>query len=518
MANIFENQERHVIPGWRSFKKTVGLGELNSFSKKSPAIVSKHVIESYVVDWQNHQTIAHAGDLLSAAFVNGVTKDPSVINAATFVLKSDQNVPQSQLSLAKNILRDEVHQTALERLNGVTLADFETLVNPKLNWDKVKFLKREIRKYPFNSILYVDLSRQYSILGQGEKAMQSMRIALGLSPENRFILRSAARLFAHYDDAEYAHDILRKSRLTSVDPWLAASEIAIASLRGRTSKYLKKSLEMINSKNVSPVNLTELASSIGTIELINGSLKKSRDLFQTSLVEPNDNSLAQFEWASSKERRLAMDVSNHHVHHNFEALALENFHNQDHAESINNVFRWFLDMPFSKRPVMLGSHIASSYLDDQETSRAFLKAGLISHPNDAQLINNLVYSLALENKTDEALKYIQNVPDNIPGEPITSICLKATRGLICFRKGLPDMGRSYYLEAIEQSKAENSKYYNWLAILNYAREELLIKSPESSEVMKYVALLQDDQLSPDLAKLKSEVVDLHQRANQSRNL
>ena len=514
MANIFENPERHVIPGWRSFKKTVDLGELNSVSKKLPMAIPKNTIDGYVIDWQNNRTIAHAGDLLSAAYVNGMIGEPAVIDAATFILKSDKNVPESQISLAKRILRRETPQSVLDKLNGITLADFEALVKPELIWAKVTALKTFIREYPFNAILYVDLSRQYSILGQGEKAMRAMRIALAICPNNRFILRSAARLFAHYDDVEYAHDILRKSSLTSVDPWLAASEIAIASLRGRSSRFIKKGLDMINSKNVAPKNLTELASSLGTMELLNGTLKKSRGLFQMSLLEPNDNSLAQFEWASSKEKYLSMDVSNHQVHHNFEALALENFHNEDHLESLNNVFRWFLDMPFSKRPVMLGAHIASSHLDNQETSRAFLKAGLISHPNDAQLINNLVYSLALENRTDEALKYIENVPDNISGEPITTICLTATRGLICFRKGLPDMGRYYYLNAIEQSKDLNNTYYNWLAILNYAREELLIKSSQAAEVMTFVNRIPDENLSSDLAKLKSEVAGLYSELTQ----
>ena len=63
--------------------------------------------------------------------------------------------------------------------------------------------------------------------------------------------------------------------------------------------------------------LSELASSIGTVELLYGSNKKSRELFKKSLISPNDNTLAQVEWAATKDKNLDVDASGFNVEMNF---------------------------------------------------------------------------------------------------------------------------------------------------------------------------------------------------------
>jgi len=511
VANIFENKDRRVIPNWRSFKKTAVLGELdNNIGRvnKQP-IRSLISIDEYIEDWSHNKTIPHAGDLLSSAIVNGIASNEHVLEAAQFILGNSVNSTLPQISLAKRFVTSN-DKLLTDKLESITISEFSSLVDPKLIWNKIKEIKAAITGFPYNPIYYVELARNYSIVGQERKALRAMHIALNLSPDNRFILRCGSRLFAHYDEIDIAHDILRKTSLAVIDPWITSAEISLATLRGRSSRFLKKGFEMLNSSNFSSSNITELASAIGTVELIDGSLKKSKQFFKKSLLAPNDNSLAQIEWASSKEPSLRIDINEFHVKHNFEAQALENFHSNHLTECIDNTFRWFLDMPFSKRPVMLGAHIANSFLNNQETSRGFLKAGLISHPNDPQIVNNLVYSLALENKIEEAMKYMNLLVDNPTGAAdITKICLKATRGLLCFRSGVPDMGRRLYLEAIEKSKEINNQYYNWLAILNYAREEILVKSNDIETIMETVARIPDNTSAGDVNKLKQEVVELH---------
>lgn len=508
MANIFENKDRRVIPNWRSFKKTAVLGELDNFGNRQPtrSLIS---IDEYIEDWIHNKTIPHAGDLLSSAIVNGITTNKHVLEAAQFILANSSNSTLPQVSLAERFVVSD-DRLLTDKLENITIEEFSNLVDPKLIWNKIKAIKASIVQYPCNPIFYVELARNYSIVGQPKKALRAMHVALALSSENRFVLRCASRLFAHYEEIDIAHDILRKTSLTGVDPWITSAEISLATLRGRSSRFLKKGFEMLNSRNFSSSSITELASAIGTVELIGGSLKKSKQLFKTSLLAPNDNSLAQIEWASSKESSLRIDINEFHVKHNFEAQALENFHNNHLTECVDNAFRWFLDMPFSKRPVMLGAHIANSFLNNQETSRGFLKAGLIAHPNDPQIINNLVYSLALENKIDEAKQFMNLLVDNPTGAAdVTKICLTATRGLLCFRSGVLDMGRNLYLEAIEKAKEIKNQYYNWLAILNYAREELLIKSDHVESIMETIARIPDNTAAGDVNKLKKEIVGLY---------
>jgi len=493
---------------------TTMLGELDVPLNSIPALDISLSIDSYIEDFKNNRTIAHAGDLISAAVVNGFEKDETVVDAANFILASPNETTSTQLSLAERIVKGYPNSNKIFNIDNISLDDFHLHVNPKKVWEKIHFLKLAANQFQFNAIIWVELSRHYSIIGQQRQALNTMKIALQLAPENRFVLRSAVRLFAHYDDLEFSHDILRKSQLTNFDPWLTSAEISMATLRDRTSRFMKKGADMVASKNFSPFSITELASSMGTVEMINGSKMKSRVLFNKALQAPNDNSLAQVEWASKKDHQLDINPANFQVKHDFEAKALDNFKNEKLGDALTNTFRWFLDMPFSKRPVMFGSHIASA-MDDQETSRDFLKAGLISHPNDPQLLNNIIYSLALENKTSDAMNFMEKVPPLNQMEKSIQICITATRGLVYFRTGFHDQGRQLYFEAIQAAKEAKSKYFNWLAILNYAREELLIKSDKVQEIMETVASLEDDAENLDIRKLKKEVTEMYEKQKQT---
>lgn len=509
MANIFENKDRRVIPNWRSFNKTFRLGELNSPHKNNPKLDISLSIDSYLEDWRNNNTIAYAADLISAAVVNGFERNKVVVEAAQFIINNYKEATQSQISLAIRVIPDGDVRVNIFKLDRITIDDFNIYVNPKLIWQKIQTLKRASIEFPYNPIGWIELSRQYSIIGQEKKAIKAMKIALQLTPENRFVLRCAVRLFAHFNNFELAHDTVRKNRLTNFDPWLTSAEIAMATIRNRSSKFINRGQEMISSNNFSSFSTTELASALGTVELINGSRKKSRDFFRKSLESPNDNSLAQIEWASKKDKGLEITPSEFKVIHSFEAKALDDLEKEKLHDALNNTFRWFLDMPYLKRAIMFGSHISSSLLDDQATSREFLKAGLISHPNDPQLINNIVYSLAMENNISKATEYLKKLPPQSYLEKVTSICLTATRGLVNFRSGVPDIGRKLYLEAIQEAKEIQNQHFNWLAILNYAREELLVKSEYVEAIMETVIHIPSETEDVDIKKLKQEVTKMY---------
>lgn len=388
------------------------------------------------------------------------------------------------------------------------------VINPIPFYKKISETKQLLRVNPKNAILYVELSRYYSVLGQEENSVQAMKTALHLAPNNRFVLRSAARLFAHYnsdenDHLEYIHMVLNKSPMTNLDPWLTAAEISISTIRGFNSSLIKSGIQLINSGNISPFNYTELASSIGTVELLNGSNKKCRTFFDKSLISPNDNTLAQIEWASTKDHRLDIVQDKFQVKLNYEALALDHFHNSEYERSLENAAKWFSDQPFSKRPIMFGSNLASTILKDQEKSIAFLKAGLTSHPYDPQLINNLAYSLALNNKPQEAFEEIKKIKSDAKIDTSTQICLSATKGLAYFRLGDPDIGRQFYLKAIEQTKTINNRSLNWLAILNYAREEILQKSEFADSLIDSVSKIPQNIDDVVISTLRNDLIELY---------
>ena len=260
MANLFEHKDRRVIPNWRSFGKTTILGELNSFQNEKLSLQLETNIDEYVIDWKLNKTVIHAADLLSAAIVNNKRENKSVIEAANYILLNRNKATAPQISLAFSILNKTEKTDLSKQFNEVTLDKLSAFANSEPIREKIRETKNLLRQYPNNAILYVELARYYSILGQELNSVRSMKGALQLAPNNRFVLRCATRLFAHYgsennDYIEYIHFFLRKSSMIQLDPWLTSAEISISTLRNRTSKFIKKGIELINSKNICSIFL-----------------------------------------------------------------------------------------------------------------------------------------------------------------------------------------------------------------------------------------------------------------------
>jgi tetratricopeptide (TPR) repeat protein len=514
MAIIFTNTDRRVIPNWKSFTKTAQLGELNSYNTENKS--SLFSVASYIQDWKLNKTVPFAADLLSAAVSNDQITSQEVKDAAKFILENKNESTNTQRALASVIIKLEkgkAEQKMDEFNDDTELNDenlFECMLSIEQIYQKINGLKLRIIEYPSNPILYVELSRNYISIGQIEQAVLAINKALFLGKNNRFILRSAARLFIHLKDKEQALYVLKKSELIKNDPWLMASEISISSMLKRNSNNIKKGLAMLESGNFSFASLSELASSIGTVEYINGSFKKSKKLFHTSLIEPNDNSLAQAEWAASKSVIQDVDLLTIHTHakNSFsESSVLSSYNRKEYAESIRFASNWIEDMPFAMRPVLFASSLSTTYLKNYELSEKILKIGLRANPVDAQLINNIAYACALNNEINKAEGYLAQINSNFVIDKTTEICLLATKGLVDFRKGLHDSGRQLYQRAIEKTNDyKDSPNLKWTAILNYAREELQVNPAARKQIESLISPINDNSLNEDTKVLKNDVM------------
>lgn len=521
MAVINEKKERRLIPNWRSFSTTIALGELDS-SSVVPFAKPNLSIADYITDFQENETVPFAADLVSASIVNGFTKNDEVQKAAQFIMDRPSEATKTQYDISKNIL-STTEIPVESQIESITIKELENCLSKNDFFLQIQKLKKYLIDFPNNPIAWVELSRCYSILGQEKQAIKAMKIAIQLAPENRFVVRCAVRLFSHYYELEIAHDILKKTRLTSFDPWLTSAEISISMLQKRNSRFIKKGIELVESKNLSPFSITELSSSIATVELLEGDRKKSRKMFAKSLISPNDNSLAQIEWVLNNKDSTLFDREqiNIQTKHNFEAQAFSNYYQaiskdgdkKKLIDALNNTCQWFCDTPFAKRPVMMGSSIAA-ILNNRDLSIKFLELGLIAHSTDAEMLNNIAYYLALNNRTNDAMSYLDKVDFQKTSKSI-EICLEATYGLVCFREKRYEEGRGAYLKAIEQTTIEKNKYLNWIAILNYAREEILAQTDYIEPVMRLVTQIpenEDNDIS--IKKLRSEVLELYEKASK----
>lgn len=515
MAHLFEKKDRHVIPNWRSFDNTAKLGELNG--SKGIELVSnfKPDISDILEDWTeaDNQTIGVAGDILGVALVSNQESNPKIIEIANFVLQNENIAPKALASAAKSILKPSTYKVLHLDIDSVEL--FQDPTSLIILHKKINDLKIKLRENPSNSINWIEIGRLYAIIGQSSKAQRAIKNALFLAPENRFILRNMTRFFVHLGDdgISFAHDIVRKSNLVKYDPWLLSTEISLATLRGRNSKFIKQGLQIVDSNSFHPFNVTELASSLATVEMKNSNVKKSRKLFEHSLKKPNDNSLAQAEWASQEDNTLfAINSSQMNLANSYEAIARDFAEKSNWIKAIEYSKKWFLDLPFSKGSVLFGNNIALKKLKNHEIAVEIGKLGLRSHPHDPHLLNNIIYSLCLEDKTEEAELLFQKVDKaDLVSKSTHNICLLATQGLLNYRKGNPEKARELYLESMKLAKETGNDSLVSKALVNMAREEIILGEQDMTDVISKIKDISKKTTDEDLKEDIKSVIELHNK-------
>ena len=503
----YKPKQRRVVPNWRYYEATLEAGELNDW-KLSQREGETYVIDDYVELWKEHKSLFRAGDLISAAITNGKEDNDTVKDAAKFILDREDAATYSMLSSAKRVMGVDASEKTLFTKEAERLRECTATKNI---YDYIHNLRLRLQFVPYNPYLYVDLSRAYLLLGQTKKAQDAIEQALHYGATDRFVARSAARFFLHLQDRDRAHDVIRAKGAVACDPWLMAAEISINMLREKTSNYVKKGRDIIESGNCSPFGYTELASSIGTLELSAGATRKSNKLFRKALIDPNDNSLAQVQWVNSFEHlSLKLDVP---VHNDYEVRTIEAITKGDADQAIHEAVSWICDMPFAHKPINIGYTICTNLLKDFALASEILDVGLRSDDNSPFLLNNKAYCSARANDLATAMDAFRklNRSSRKDETPSMKVCIPATEGLILYRRGLKEEGSKKYKEAIDIAKEisetpEEKDLYN-KAVLNYCRERLIAKDGDPNSVLEDAGKVALDKENVELKLLFEEVTN-----------
>lgn len=446
MAQLIDTNKRKIIPIWDSFKD----------SKKEnqplfPTKISKEDISRYKNEWTSNPNIANAADLLTASIVNNQEDDNVVQDAANYILMDD-TIPLPLKRISSEIINKG-------DFNENNIDQYITIAN----------IKKSLQQYPYNAIAHIEMARCYIILGQIDKAAFHVKCALYIDKNNRYVVRCAVRFYVHINNVEKALWVIRRSCLTRKDPWLMASEISLCQILDKSSSNIKRGLSLIESNNYSAFDLTELSSAIGTQELMSGANKKSRKLINISLKSPNNNSLAQARWIISKEPWMNFDFSVvPNIQSEFmEAESYNAFVENDFEKSLEYAQKWIVQEPYSTRSILYAFNIALNFARDLSISQQIMRDAIKVHKNNLYIVNDYVYSLALDNKIDEAEKILNKRPVNKSSDEIKDICFTATVGLVFFRKGKFEEGTECYISAIKRSlKHKNNPEINHSAILS----------------------------------------------------
>ena len=463
MAGFNSNKDRKVVPRWRTFDETLKLGELGSYSHpRSHKKVARDFLFSKVMDWQKYRTKVHAAELVGAAIVLG--RESECEEAAKFLLQGDISSSLWVRELARRALRLQSTDQS-SNSPGVQQELFENILH-----SQARSLRQLVRTEPRDAILWVDLSRLYATLGLRDRAERCMTVALQLAKNNRFILRSASCLWASLGDPEKAHDIVTRTTIIRYDPWLLAAEVALSDLVERNPRFIKSARKILSNENINPRHNSELASALATLESRVGKAKTSKRLFKESLKDPTENSIAQAVWIS-KHRYPTLDIPNIPFEKTFEANYWISYYKKDWKKAVEECELWRDDQPFSEEPYTHASYVLTTALDDYEQGGKVAKEGLKVKKVDFALQNNLAFAQINNGNTDEAEKTLSKIDGKNLSDRRRAV-LKATQGLLAFRKGEFEEGRKLYLEARGEARKLKDKKPLASASVFHAIEEI----------------------------------------------
>jgi tetratricopeptide (TPR) repeat protein len=487
-----------VIPRWRPFRAALRTGEFTPTRIPIPIAIPADALKRVKDQWHRNRTLSFAADVISSAIALG---EPSLAEEeAGFLLASGGNVPEPAKSLARRVLG------LPEPIQAVPDPD---PISEESVRGAIRGLRRNLHEDPGNVFWWTDLSFFYSVAGVGHKATSAMEMALRLAPFDRYVLRSAARLFVHAGDIQRAHALIRNNERTSYDPWLLAAEIAIAGSYGRPPKFAITARRTLGS-GLRWLHVSELASALGTLELhASTSSRLGRKFIDQSLMEPTENAVAQAAWNSRNFGGMLINGSI--LRTSSEAKTWDTYRAGNWRRALGAAEAWLIDQPFSSRPALIASYLASVGTEDYDKAARLARNGLRANPGNQMLLNNLAYALAEKGELTEAGRVLNVVDaDHLNSREVGIVT--ATRGLIAYREGNAPGGRALYLTAIDRLK-ESEPARSLIAQLYLAIEETRARVPGAVAATRdaFEATAKID--SPDVILLRDRLIALSQKTD-----
>lgn len=471
MSVGIQEHERHIFPRWRSFRSTAELGELSrpTIEVANDTTGLDLSLAKGIASWEGNRSLWHDLDLLGTVVVAGKLDSFSALVAD---IRRNPQVPK--------IIRELLEKA--DRSQSVPLHPPETGGIPDFAArQEIRGHRRNLATAPRDPIEWIELARAYTIAGVNHKAEKAIIAALQLAPHNRFVLRSAARFLIHVGKPEKAQGLLSRAPIIRHDPWILASEIAIADSLGKPTRFVKLAREKMVA-DIAPSELTELASALGSLEAENGNHRVARRFLRQALIDANENSVAQIRWLNRSHLGEAIDVSHAKPPLLHEANSWASYYEGEFEIARNEALSWLEDQPFASAPATLSSFIAADIFLDFESGKSIALASLKSNPDDPMLLNNLAVCLMELGELDAAATTLSRLKYEERGGKIDATH-KATFGMFAFRNGNFEEGRKLYLDAIDKANNSGEKATAARATSHLVIEELIANTTNVEEAI-----------------------------------
>ena len=494
---MIENKEQTralVIPKWLS-NKAVRESKDYEIPQEKQFIIRSSIRDNFNKDYRefkNNPSPTLAGDILSSA----ITLDEKhIATEVAEYLYSYPNTISVTHDLAGKILGKPISPATIPKPNNL-----------------IHQLKQTLHRHPKNPLAWIELARIYTTKGQTQKAERAVIAAINLAPSDRFIVRAAFRFYVHMHDYEKAFYYVKKGVNFSADPWLRATEINAAILNDNKLKNVKKF-----DPNLIPSNklfhYSELIESVGILDLIGGNSRKAKKNFKIAWADPSENVVAHGEWvirnyfpSFATDADLDMGLSS-------EALAWHNYYRLQLKEALYYARSWILQEPYSTHPFLCASQIAC-LIGNPSESISLAQEGLIANPDDISLKNNLAFAHLKLNNIGAAKGILDTYPKALSDRD--KIFNLATTGLLNFKKGDIELGRSLYQQSIELSGKIDDRRLMAKATLHLAIAELDAKTEIAVPFAQKALSFSLDITNPEIVLISQHIIDRINNINGSR--
>jgi Flp pilus assembly protein TadD len=472
MTAFQPDPDRRLLPRFRASQAVVSSGDLQSFEKRlSTESVISQDFEQLKRQWADTPTTELAGELVSSGIVLGRILD--VREAAEFIRVRQHAFASDLVGLASAVLESTAASSPSPEMLATTASTYR----------EISKLKRRLAEDPHNSIVWMDRAQLHTTLGQLDAAKHAVKIAVSLSPNNRFVLRGASRFYVRAKDQAQGLYILRNSPALSTDPWLMAAEIALSTVTAQSPFSFRRARAMLQADALDPWHTAELNGAFGTLAVGDRGVGKAGQFFRQSLRNPTENAIAQAQWFSNSHKTFEVPPRLLAQRMSFEAQALKAHAEKRWTDVITACRGWGIMDPTSTRPLSLGSYVAESALNNGEIALEFTRRWVVTEPTNSMAWNNHAVALAYVGEIEQARAALSKVTRADGANFIDAVFL-ATQGLIEYRSGHPEAGRRLYLEAAENDRARRDRALHALIIWHLLREEARWDAPAVRDLVQ----------------------------------
>lgn len=486
---------RRLVPRWRKTKVALEMPEatFNTSRAKSGLALESSNLDQAIAAWKSSPTTGLLGDILSYSI------DPTLERQIIDLILADKSLRSfatpTQLHFIQQLssVDSEDHESPYDL--GSMRANLE-VCNPFVR-KEVANLRSALRANPNNPLALLDLAQFQLAGGQKKRAERTLSSALSLSPDSRIALRTLARLHVHNSEPEKAHALISKHLRTAFDPWLMATEIALAEVADLPSKFAKRGFKFVRDKEASPAHFSELAGALGSSELKAGNVRRGRDMFRLALLAPNDNVMAQ---AVTNQNVLGLDLSAPQQKtalisaHEAQTIMAWNSLDCDNAELHGLV--WHQEEPFSSRPLQFLTSLYAAQRNYQAAS-TLARRGLLSDPKDPSLIANLAYVSACMGNAETSERLLYKLI-SFKQPRYIGVAL-ATAGLMAMQEQSWDVGDEFYETAMRLFRARREFVFEALCCAYFARSATDTNHPNRAAILDQATALYAKHPSADAA-------------------